>query len=158
MNHDPQFYPPYICPLNTTMQTAPTFLKKTIIHFVGSKNNLGPLYISGESLALDEEATLLLQESFLQRFRDNTGYHAFSHPSSLQFNETYQYCRELFGGGDFETISASIARHLYEQSTHPKVKGGELYIAFFLKGYRLKAGCTRPLAFSKRRTSPGFWM
>jgi hypothetical protein len=31
----------------------------------------------------------------------------------------------------FYLISASMARHLYEQSTHPKVKGGELYIVYF---------------------------
>jgi hypothetical protein len=44
----------------------------------------------------------------------------------------YNFCKQLFEEPDnFVEVSASIARHLYEQSTHPKVKGGELYVAYF---------------------------
>jgi hypothetical protein len=119
--------------MEDTMNLENNCLQKTIIHFVGSKNNLDPLHLSNNALELDDENNRILQESFLSRFRTNREYHSFHHPSSLEFNEVYQYCRQLFndGASGFEDISASIAKHLYEQSTHPKVKGGELYLAYF---------------------------
>ena len=107
-------------------------LQKIIIHYVGSKNNLDFLYLSTRELELDDENSLLLQESFLNRFKNNVEYHSFTHPNSLQFNEVYQYCKQLFyDASSFEEVSASIAKHLFEQSTHPKVKGGELYVTYF---------------------------
>jgi len=107
-------------------------LRQVIIHYVGSKNNLDPLQLSPRALTLEEEPMQLLQDSFLNRFRNNHEYYAFHHSSSLDYNEMYQYCRKLFADpAQFEELSATMARHLYEQSTHPKVKGGELYIAYF---------------------------
>jgi hypothetical protein len=114
------------------MDLENTRLQKLILHYVGSKNNLDPVYLSDKSLELGDEEEEILKDGFLARFKNNQEYHAFSHPSSLQFNEVYQYCTEVFeDASQFEQASASIAKHLYEQSTHPKVKGGELYIAFF---------------------------
>ena len=55
---------------------------------------------------------------------------ATNHPFSL--NEAYNYCRQIFSDADaFEEASQAVAKHLYNQSTHPKVKGGELYVAYF---------------------------
>ena len=113
------------------MNPEHSVLKKLIIHYVGSKNNLDPLFISGEALELGEEDLLVLQESFLSRFRNIHEHYSFHHASSLQYNEVYQYSTAIFNDAPFEEVSASIPRHLYEQSTHPRVKGGELYVAFF---------------------------
>lgn len=107
-------------------------LKKVIVHYVGSKNNLDPLHLSQEALALDEETLLAIGESFLNRFNNSFESYHFQHPSSLQFNEVYAYSNNLFEDKTlFEEVSINIAKHLYESSTHPKVKGGELYICLF---------------------------
>jgi hypothetical protein len=107
-------------------------LKNIIIHYAGSKNNQEGFQLSEEALQLDEDFLKILQEAFLARFRTNEEYHSFTHPSSLQFNEVYQYAKQLFTNSDaFQEVSIAIARHLYEQSVHPKVKGGELYISYF---------------------------
>jgi hypothetical protein len=107
-------------------------LSKIIVHYVGSKNNLDPVYLSEKEQELDDESYAILRDSFLQRFRNNHELYSFQHPSSLSFNEVYQYCKNIFDdASSFIQASASIARHLYEQSTHPKVKGGELYVALF---------------------------
>jgi hypothetical protein len=56
------------------------------------------------------------------------------HSSSLEYNEVYNYARELFANPDpsnFYEQSVNIARHLFESSLHPKIKPGELYIALF---------------------------
>ena len=114
------------------MDLKNTSLKKLIIHFVGSKNNLDPIHLSKEALELDKETIEILQDSLLGKFKNIPEYYSFHHPSSLQFNEVYNYCRQLFEQNEeFVELSSSIAKHLYEQSTHPKVKGGELYVAFF---------------------------
>lgn len=107
-------------------------LKKLMVHYVGSKNNLDPVYISPFALKLDEETMQVLSDAFLQKFNSIFEYHSFHHPSSLSFNEVYQYASQLFGDEElFEETSGKMARHLYESSTHPKVKGGELYVALF---------------------------
>lgn len=109
-----------------------TSLRNVIIHYVGSKNNLDPVHLSNEPLTLEEELVKVLQDAFLAKFKSNEEYYSFHHPSSLQFNEVFQFAKQLFEDPEaFKEVSVSIAKHLYEQSTHPKVKGGELYIAFF---------------------------
>lgn len=113
------------------METSQAILSNLVIHFVGSKNNADPLVLSAKAIDLETTGQQILQESLLQRFRGNAEYHAFVHPESLLYNEAYQYCKKILSGEDFVAASASIARHLYEQSTHPKVKGGELYVALF---------------------------
>lgn len=107
-------------------------LKKIIVHYVGSKNNLDPLHLSKKALELDEETMQLIGENVLNRFNNSFEYYSFQHPSSLQFNEVYSYVASLFEDKTlFEEVSTNIAKHLYESSTHPKVKGGELYVALF---------------------------
>lgn len=114
------------------MNLPNTILEKLIIHYVGNKNNGDPFLLSPQALELPEESLFIIQDSFLGRFKNNHEHHSFSHDSSLQYNELYQYCKQLFDDStDFDEVSGNIARHLYNQSIHPKVKGGEFYIAYF---------------------------
>ncbi len=107
-------------------------LKQLIVHFVGSKNNLDPLHLSDEAAALDSETMQAIGDAFLNKFKDSFEQYQFQHATSLQFNEVYQYATELFGDKTLLVEkSANIAQHLYESSTHPKVKGGELYVCLF---------------------------
>jgi hypothetical protein len=48
-------------------------------------------------------------------------------------NEIYNYCGYIFDNPDenFYEQSINILKHLYEKSNHVKVKGGELYVAYF---------------------------
>lgn len=114
------------------MNLPNTILEKLIIHSVGNKNNADPCVLSPKALELSDENLSIIQDSFLGRFKNNHEHFSFSHDSSLQYHELYQYCKQLFDDADtFEEVSGSIAKHLYNQSTHPKVKGGEFYIAYF---------------------------
>lgn len=107
-------------------------LKHLMVHYVGSKNNLDPLHISEAALELSEEALEAIGGSFLNRFSNAVEWFRFHHPNSLQFNQVYQYVLNTFTNREnFEANSGAIARHLYESSTHPKVKAGELYIGIF---------------------------
>jgi hypothetical protein len=115
-----------------TMTVDTPCLRAVMLHYVGSKNNLDALRLSTEPLSLDEESLQLLQGGLLERFRTIPEQFAFAHPTSLQYNEVYSYCRQLFADPEqLVHLSGAIARHLYEASTHPKVKGGEFYLAYF---------------------------
>ncbi|MGN6166353.1 MAG: nucleoid-associated protein [Flavisolibacter sp.] len=115
-----------------TMNIDTPCLKGLMVHYVGSKNNLEPLHISGDGLELDTETMKLLQDGFLHKFKTIPEQYSFHHTSSLQFNEVYSFCRQLFNdAAQLPQVSVAIAKHLYEASTHPKVKGGELYVAYF---------------------------
>ncbi len=107
-------------------------LKQLMVHYVGSKNNLEPLHISDKALELSPESLEAIGESFLNRFGNAVELFMFHHPNSLQFNQVYQYVHDAFVAREnFEANSGAIARHLYESSTHPKVKAGELYVGLF---------------------------
>ncbi|RYY98695.1 MAG: nucleoid-associated protein [Chitinophagaceae bacterium] len=115
--------------LSMEMNTA--VLRQLALHFVGSKNNLDPLLVADKAIDLDEDTRTVLESGLLARFKSIPELYAFTHTSSLQYNEVYNYCKEAFADpAQFVELSGKIARHLYEASTHPKVKGGELYVAF----------------------------
>jgi len=137
------------------METPNAFLKALIVHYVGSKNNADGFILSPDALQLGDEETSVLEGAFLQRFKNNTEYHSFSHPSSLQYNEVYQYAKELFAGGALPELSSSIAKHLYEQSTHPKLKGGELYVAQF-EGLPVESRVVRAIGIFKTENKSFF--
>lgn len=107
-------------------------LTKLMVHYVGNKNNADPIYLSDDLLVIEPETLRIIGDSFLFKFKNIAEYYSFQHPSSLQYNEVYNYCSEIWQNeNDFATLSANIAKHLYESSTHPKVKGGELYVVLF---------------------------
>ncbi|CAL1520972.1 nucleoid-associated protein [Chitinophaga sp. MM2321] len=110
-------------------------LAQLTIHKVGNSSNEEPLLCSKAPLQLgDETISQLLITYFIQPFTNAAEYFRFCHDADLQLNEIFQYCRRIFSDkGEFQEQSVNIAKHLYKHSTHPKIKGGELYIAYFSK-------------------------
>ncbi|NIG52287.1 nucleoid-associated protein [Chitinophaga sp. Cy-1792] len=110
-------------------------LSHLTIHKVGNSSNEEPLIFSKAPLELtDETIGQLLITYFIQPFTKSAEYFRFFHEADLQLNEIFQYCRRIFGDqSEFQEQSVNIAKHLYKHSTHPKIKGGELYIAYFSK-------------------------
>lgn len=105
------------------------------IHKVGNASQEESLICSQEPLQLqDETIGQLLLSYFIQPFSNAAEYFRFYHEADLQLNEIFQYCRRIFENRDnFHEQSINIAKHLYKHSTHPKIKGGELYVAYFSK-------------------------
>ncbi|HEY0272155.1 MAG TPA: nucleoid-associated protein [Chitinophaga sp.] len=110
-------------------------LEKLTIHKVGNASKEEPLVFSQSPLALEDETiSQLLLTYFIQPFTHNAVYFRFTHAADLHLNEVYQYCRRIFEDKTtFQEQSVNIAKHLYKHSTHPKIKGGELYIVHFSK-------------------------
>jgi hypothetical protein len=105
------------------------------IHKVGNSSLDEPLVFSQEPVPLENESiSQLLLTYFIQPFTNSAEYFRFFHEADIQLNEIFQYCRRIFESRDnFHEQSVNIAKHLYKHSTHPKIKGGELYLAYFSK-------------------------
>ena len=57
---------------------------------------------------------------------------SLSHQIDVKYNEIFSISQEIFSRGNFSIAeTVNLAKHLYEQSTHPKIKGGEFYIVYF---------------------------
>jgi len=102
------------------------------VHQVGNKLRDENLKISKEDISFsDDETKSYLLKYFLSPFNNNEVYN-FSHPSELELNEIYSFVKRLFSSPEqLYKISIDISKHLYEQSTHPKVNGGDFCICFF---------------------------
>lgn len=107
-------------------------LQKLIIHKVGNR-------LLEESVVLSDELADLAQPGlpdvlnayFLSAFKDPVFYQ-FHHVSSLDLNEVYTIASALFNSQKgFIKHSRDLANILYQYSNHPKIKSGELYLAYF---------------------------
>lgn len=105
-------------------------IDKLIIHFIGNKNN-------GDGVRFSEELTHL--ENIEQQvkglininFKTEELYHFFFLPT-LELNPMYQFIKGIFEDRNtFIEQSKNIGRYLYDQSTHPRIKSGELCVLHF---------------------------
>ncbi len=118
-------------------------IRHIALHKVGNKTNDDGIRFSKAELDLEDDILTLLQHYFLSPFKTESRFH-LSHESDLSLNEVYSYARQIFEDPEkfFET-SQSLAKHLYAQSLHPKIKSGEFYVVLFdnciVEGVRTKA-------------------
>jgi hypothetical protein len=132
-------------------------LRKLIIHKVGNKLLEESVLLSDEPVELSSQADLLqvLTTYFLGPFKDPV-YYRFHHVSSLELNELYTIAGALFRSPKtFVKKSKEIANILYEYSSHPKIKSGELYIAYF-EECRIQNETTDAIGIFKSENKEGF--
>lgn len=101
------------------------------LHKVGNKYIDEPLVLSKNLVDTDDLTKEILSRYFLSKFNFVELY-VLSHQIDLKYNEVYSIADRIFKK-DSICISDTIdlAKHLYEQSVHPKIKGGEFYIVYF---------------------------
>ena len=98
---------------------------------VGNKTNNESLLHSKTIVSCSETIKESLIEYFLSQFKTEEYYRLF-HEVSLSINEVFVYVSKIFDDPDsLHEQSVNLAKHLYEQSTHPKIKGGEFYTVYF---------------------------
>lgn len=114
------------------------------VHVVGNKSKDEELILTDTSSTIvDDVAEQYIKEYFFSSFDFELSYQ-FSHETNLSLNELYMYSSTIFQSpNSFVEQSKSIAKHLFEVSTHPNIKRGELYIAFIkdciIDGYETNA-------------------
>ena len=107
-------------------------LDRLTVHYTGNKQNGGALLVSKQEQDPGDDIREKMREALLQKFTNCHERYAFHHPSSLEFNEVYNFIRRLFlEPAAFYDLSLKIAAHLFEVSVHPKIKPGELYVTLF---------------------------
>ena len=103
------------------------------IHRVGNKSRGEDIFIATSEFRLTDEITPLLKEYFLKPFRDmEESYFNFAHDVHLDYHDMYGWAKSVFDqqGGNIHATSKKIAKHLFEQSNHPHIKAGELYVIY----------------------------
>ncbi|MDR2362352.1 MAG: nucleoid-associated protein [Prevotellaceae bacterium] len=101
------------------------------IHFVGNKSNNERCGLSKSILQLNDTDQALFMRYFLSPFKLSEYFNLY-HDMGIEMNEVFTCADTIFANPDtLLEQSANLARHLYAQSMHPKIKGGEFYTAYF---------------------------
>lgn len=106
------------------------YISTNSLHFVGNKIADEGISLSKNTIVIDHKLEQNLISYFLTPFTSEEFYQ-FYHENDLALNEVYTYVSKIFDNqeGLYEQ-SVNLAKHLYEQSTHPKIKGGEFYTVY----------------------------
>ncbi|RDK86913.1 nucleoid-associated protein [Marinirhabdus gelatinilytica] len=109
-----------------------THIASLSIHRVGNKSRNEGIFLSASPYEMDDEITPLLKEFFLKPFRDKEeNYFNFQHEADLEFHDLFNIVSEGFANPDtIHEQSKKVARYLFDQSMHPHIKSGEVYIAY----------------------------
>ncbi|GGX09390.1 nucleoid-associated protein [Aquimarina muelleri] len=109
-----------------------TQIESLSVHKIGNKNKSESIFLSESPYALNDEITALLKEYFFKPFREKEeNYFQFVNEVDVEFNPLYKIVTEIFEQpSSVHEKSKQIASLLYEQSQHPHIKSGELYVTF----------------------------
>jgi hypothetical protein len=106
-------------------------LEKLVTHHIGNKLLEEGVLLSEQVTDIEQKTEDYLLKYFLSAFKTEEFY-SFNHSVNLSMNEVYSIVKSIFDDrNNFIDRSQEIARLLYEHSTHPKIKEGELNIALF---------------------------
>lgn len=102
------------------------------IHRVGNKSRNEAIFLSENPYGLNDEIMPLLKEYFFKPFREKEeNYFQFAHEVDLEYNDMFNLATEIFTNpSEVHNVSKKITKHLYEQSNHPHIKNGEVYVAY----------------------------
>ena len=102
------------------------------LHRVGNKSRNEALFLSANPYGLNDEIMPLLKEYFFKPFREKEeNYYQFAHEVDLEYNDMFNFATEVFNNpSEIHNVSKKITKHLFEQSNHPHIKNGEVYVAY----------------------------
>jgi hypothetical protein len=125
-----------------------------IVHQVGNKNNDEGVFLSKNTVDFGE-----LEGAFLALIKNSFNLeelYRFHFEPSLDLNPVYQFVKGIFENeSSFVEQSQNCARILYEKSTHPKTKPGELQIAF-IRDSHINGKSVDAIAFFKSENKETF--
>ncbi|MDD5053191.1 MAG: nucleoid-associated protein [Sulfuricurvum sp.] len=105
-------------------------IDKLVIHGIGNKSNGSGIRFSNKtSVFNDIESYFIAQVQKAFKFEE---FFQLYFTYDINLNPVYNFIDSLFNEkNNFIEVSQALAKHLYDQSTHPKIKDGELYIVSF---------------------------
>lgn len=107
-------------------------IKELCIHFVGNKIKENELLLSNSLVRLDDKENFdLVSQYLLNGFLNNAVYHNFHNINDINLNDIFSIVSDIFANPkSLLKNSKKIAKYLYENSIHPQIKDGELYVAY----------------------------
>lgn len=106
-------------------------IESICLHKVGNKIADEGIRFSKKRLVVPEYLKNTLLKYFVGSFNSEKLY-AFYHITNLSLNEVYFYCSKIFASINcIYEQSVNLAKHLYNNSTHPQIKMGEFYVVHF---------------------------
>lgn len=105
--------------------------KFIITHHIGNKLRDEKYLLSSEMSDIEDRTHDFLLKYFLQPIK-NEEFYSFTHPIELSMNEVNILIKKIFTDEkSFIKNTQNIAKLLYDQSMHPRIKEGELNIVYF---------------------------
>lgn len=106
-------------------------VEKIVTHQIGNKLRDEKYSLSNEESNLEPDTKNYLLKYFFSLIRTEELY-TFTHAVNIEMNEVFTLTKDIFSNADsFISNSQNIAKLLYEQSMHPKIKEGQLNVALF---------------------------
>lgn len=103
-----------------------------VIHYTGNKGLGEELTTTGKTIDIADSFVKETVLRYLTTPFKTDIYYQFRAKNEFHYHDVKSYCDEVFGSrGHFIEASKKIAEHLYNQSMHPKIKGGEFYMCYF---------------------------
>lgn len=114
------------------IESSNAVIDKLVVHQMGCKAEGGELKLSRSMFNLtDEDVSSLLKQYFFKPFKTDAYFNLW-HPESLDMNMVYQQVSAVFDNPDsMYDMSVNMAELLFDSSNHPKIRGGEFYVAHF---------------------------
>lgn len=108
-----------------------TKICNVVLHKVGNKLRDENYLLSNKQLHHYETIKDDLINYFVLPFTSDEYYQLYN-DSGIEYNVVYGATNIIFDNPEsLYEQSVNLAKHLYEQSTHPKIKGGEFYTVYF---------------------------
>lgn len=103
-----------------------------VIHFVGNKGLGEELTLSEKEIQISDDFLKDTVMRYLTSPFKTDIYYQFKSKNEMHYHDVKSYVNDVFGSQKyFMESSKHIAEHLYNQSMHPKIKGGEFYTCYF---------------------------
>lgn len=107
-------------------------LHSMCIHQVGNAAEDEGIKLSNTAIAPEGEYLEgLMMQYFFDNFKDPEFFHFTFTSDEVELNPLYNYVSNVFDDPDLLLeMSVKIARHLYEKSSHPNIKSGDLLVGY----------------------------
>jgi len=109
-----------------------TNIEQLSIHQVGNKSKAEGCFVSDSTTELNDEIAPLVKDFFFRPFREKEEvFFNFSHEVDVAYNEVFKTSESIFNNPNcFHEKSKDIVGLLYNESMHPHIKGGEVYVTY----------------------------
>lgn len=127
------------------------------IHKIGIKSENEDIELSSGSIQIsDEILSDILLKYMLDSFREPEFFKFTFSNGDVDLNPVYNFVSNIFDNEDFlHEQSVNLARHLYESSNHPNIKGGDLMVAH-IKDVLVDDEVTNAVAIIKSENKDAF--